>query len=124
MFKLNRSIKELIFLTDTFFSREDMKTVNQAFPHLANQIIRTGGHLVSDNRQDLIGEKYLTEQIRLVQEQQKKSSFLDKWGHLLYEGESEQSYQSYYQAHKLNMNDWQNVKPIKTTQFTINNNTK
>ena len=98
-----------------------MKTVNQAFPRLASQI-QNGGQLVSDNRQDLIGEKYLTEQIRLVQEQQKKTSFLDKWGHLLYEGESEQAYHSFYQAPQLNLNDWHNVKPIKTTQFTINNN--
>ena len=45
--------------------------------------------MVSDSQQDLIGERYLAEQIKRIQEQQKTSSILDKWGHLLYEGEGE-----------------------------------
>ncbi len=48
-----------------------------------------GSNLVSDSQQDLVGERYLAEQIRLIQEQQRQHSFLDKWGHLLYEGEKE-----------------------------------
>lgn len=67
-----------------------MNTVQQAFgSNLAEELIKTyeGSNLVSDSQQDLVGEKYLAEQIRLIQEQQKTTSFLDKWSHLLYEGE-------------------------------------
>jgi hypothetical protein len=46
---------------------------------------------VSDSQQDLIGEKYLAEQIKIIQEQQRTTSILDKWSHLLYEGEREYS---------------------------------
>jgi hypothetical protein len=58
---------------------------------LAQELIKTyeGSNLVSDSQQDLIGERYLAEQIKRIQEQQKTSSILDKWGHLLYEGEGE-----------------------------------
>lgn len=67
-----------------------MNTVQQAFgSNLANELIKTyeGSNLVSDSQQDLVGDKYLAEQIRMIQEQQKTTSILDKWGHLLYEGE-------------------------------------
>lgn len=64
--------------------------MQQAFgSSLADELIKTydGSHLVSDSQQDLIGERYLAEQIKLIEEQQKNSSVLNKWGHLLYEGD-------------------------------------
>lgn len=70
--------------------RNELNTVQQAFgSNLANELIKTyeGSNLVSDSQQDLVGDKYLAEQIRMIQEQQKTTSILDKWGHLLYEGE-------------------------------------
>lgn len=70
--------------------RNELSTVQQAFgSNLANELIKTyeGSNLVSDSQQDLVGDKYLAEQIRMIQEQQKTTSILDKWGHLLYEGE-------------------------------------
>jgi hypothetical protein len=66
--------------------------VHQAFGQsLAKELIKTydGSNLISDSQQDLIGERYLAEQIRLIQEQQRTTSILDKWSHLLYEGENE-----------------------------------
>ncbi len=69
-----------------------MSAVKQAFgDNLADELIKTydGSNLVSDSQQDLIGEKYLAEQIKLIQEQQRTSSILDKWSHLLYQGEQE-----------------------------------
>lgn len=73
------------------FSNE-LNAVQQAFgSNLAKELIKTydGSNLVSDSQQDLIGERYLAEQIRLIQEQQKTTSILDKWSHLLYEGEKD-----------------------------------
>jgi hypothetical protein len=67
-----------------------LNAVQQAFgSSLADELIKTydGSHLVSDSQQDLIGERYLAEQIKLIEEQQKNSSVLNKWGHLLYEGD-------------------------------------
>ena len=66
--------------------------MHQAFgQNLAKELIKTydGSNLISDSQQDLIGERYLAEQIRLIQEQQRTTSILDKWSHLLYEGENE-----------------------------------
>ena len=63
--------------------------MEQAFGNdLANELIESyaGSNLISDSQQDLIGEKYLAEQIKRIQEQQKTSSIMDKWSHLLYEG--------------------------------------
>ena len=74
------------------FKSNELNTVHQAFgSNLAQELIKTyeGSNLVSDSQQDLIGERYLAEQIRLIEEQQKKSSILDKWSHLLYEGEKD-----------------------------------
>lgn len=69
-----------------------MNTVQQAFgSNLAQELIQSydGSNLVADSQQDLVGERYLAEQIRLIQEQQRTTSVLDKWGHLLYEGEKD-----------------------------------
>lgn len=66
--------------------------MQQAFgSNLAAELIKSydGSNLVADSQQDLVGERYLAEQIRLIQEQQKTTSVLDKWSHLLYEGESD-----------------------------------
>lgn len=71
-------------------SEHELNAVQQAFgSSLADELIKTydGSHLVSDSQQDLIGERYLAEQIKLIEEQQKNSSVLNKWGHLLYEGD-------------------------------------
>jgi hypothetical protein len=70
----------------------ELSAVKQAFgDNLAEELIKTydGSNLVSDSQQDLIGEKYLAEQIKIIQEQQRTSSILDKWSHLLYQGEQE-----------------------------------
>lgn len=76
---------------DVKASDNELNAVHQAFGlNLAKELIKTydGSNLVSDSQQDLIGERYLAEQIRLIQEQQKTTSILDKWSHLLYEGEN------------------------------------
>lgn len=77
---------------DVKASENELNAVHQAFGlNLAKELIKTydGSNLVSDSQQDLIGERYLAEQIRLIQEQQKTTSILDKWSHLLYEGEND-----------------------------------
>ena len=82
--------------------RSELNAVHQAFgQNLAKELIKTydGSNLISDSQQDLIGERYLAEQIRLIQEQQKTTSILDKWSHLLYEGENE------YKEHKVSSNE-------------------
>jgi len=63
----------------------------------------------------LIGERYLAEQIKLIEQQQKDSSVLKKWSHLLYEGE------------KCN-NDGKNglttvAESVKTSQVSLTNPT-
>lgn len=71
-------------------SESELNAVQQAFgSSLASELIKTydGSNLVSDSQQDLIGERYLAEQIKLIEQQQKDSSVLKKWSHLLYEGE-------------------------------------
>ena len=45
--------------------------------------------MTADTQQDLIGDKYLTEQIKRINEENKKKSILDKWSHLLYEGDKD-----------------------------------
>lgn len=71
-------------------AESELHAVQRAFgSSLASELINTydGSHLVSDSQQDLIGERYLAEQIKLIEQQQKNSSVLNKWSHLLYEGE-------------------------------------
>jgi hypothetical protein len=68
--------------------------VQQAFgSNLAQELIKTydGSNLTADSQQDLVGDRYLAKQIEIIQHQQKTSSILDKWSHLLYEGEKEDS---------------------------------
>ncbi len=56
-----------------------------------------GSTLVADSQQDLIGDRYLAEQIRQINEENKSKSILDKWGHLLYQGEDEHNYMSAFE---------------------------
>lgn len=95
--------------------------VKTAFPNVAGQILNSyeGAQLVTDSKQDLVGEKYLAEQIRMVNEENKKKSILDKWSHLLYEGEDERTYQTsatttapYYSS--------STYTPVTTETFTLN----
>ena len=53
--------------------------------------------MVADSQQDLIGDKYLAEQIRQINEDNKNKSILDKWSHLLYQGEDEKNYTSAFE---------------------------
>lgn len=85
-----------------------MNTVQQAFgSNLAQELIQSydGSNLVADSQQDLVGERYLAEQIRLIQEQQRTTSVLDKWGHLLYEGEKDYVSASKSQIPPLNLEE-------------------
>jgi hypothetical protein len=80
----------MIIIIITTTKSTDLKNVKRAFgENLATELMETyeGSHLISDSQQDLIGETYLAEQIRLIEEEQKKTSILDRWGHLFYEGE-------------------------------------
>lgn len=91
-----------------------------AFPKFANKLLTSyeGSNIVSDSQQDLIGDRYLAEQIRQINEENRKKSILDKWSHLLYEGEDERSYISNYQPPVV---DYSNLQPIRSTTFTLNN---
>jgi hypothetical protein len=74
--------------------RNELHAVQQAFgSNLAQELIKTydGSNLTADSQQDLVGDRYLAKQIEIIQHQQKTSSILDKWSHLLYEGEKEES---------------------------------
>lgn len=71
--------------------RSDVHTVARAFPNYARQLLKPseGASMTADTKQDLIGDKYLTEQIKRINEENKKKSILDKWSHLLYEGDKD-----------------------------------
>ena len=68
-----------------------------------------GSTLHSDLNQDLIGDRYLAELIRKQNEDNKQKSILDKWGHLLYEGEDERTYLS---AAEMPIKDLTGLKPV------------
>ena len=77
-----------------FIDRNELNAVQQAFgSNLAQELIKTydGSNLTADSQQDLVGDRYLAKQIEIIQHQQKTSSILDKWSHLLYEGEKDDS---------------------------------
>ena len=97
-----------------------MQTVQAAFPKVAQKIFNSyeGSNIIADSQQDLIGDRYLAEQIRQINEENKKKSILDKWSHLLYEGEDEKSYISSYQPPAF---DSRHLQPIRSTTFTLNN---
>ncbi|RNA11994.1 hypothetical protein BpHYR1_022535 [Brachionus plicatilis] len=99
---------------------EELNTVQAAFPKVAKKLLTSyeGSNIVSDSQQDLIGDRYLAEQIRQINQENRKKSILDKWSHLLYEGEDERSYVSSYQPPVV---DYSNLQPIRSTTFTLNN---
>ncbi|CAF0784835.1 unnamed protein product [Brachionus calyciflorus] len=93
---------------DVKASENELNTVQQAFgSNLAQELIQSydGSNLVADSQQDLVGERYLAEQIRLIQEQQRTTSVLDKWSHLLYEGERDYQSASKTEIPPLNLNE-------------------
>lgn len=110
----------LLYLKYFLFFRNDLSVVEAAFPKVAKKLIRSqdGSNLVADSNQDLIGDRYLAEQIRRINEENKKKSILDKWSHLLYEGEDERTYVSSYQPPAYEAAPYQ---PVRSTTFTINN---
>ncbi len=65
-----------------------MENFKKAFPTHGEKIIETyeGSNIVSDNNQELIGEKYYSRQIEDIN-RKNKISFLEKWDHLLYQGD-------------------------------------
>jgi hypothetical protein len=76
-----------------------------------------GSNIVADNQQDLVGDRYLSEQIKRINEENKKKSILDKWGHLLYEGDKD------YTPSPVAMGytpTFQRVPAVKTNTFTLN----
>lgn len=101
--------------------KKDVDIVRSAFPKLANNLISSyeGSSIIADSAQDLIGDKYLEAQIRQINEQNKKTSILDKWGHLLYEGEDEETYRSATEVPVLDLNG---VQPTQSRTFSINSN--
>ncbi|CAF0784799.1 unnamed protein product [Brachionus calyciflorus] len=98
---------------------EEFQAVQTAFPNVAKKILNTydGSNIISDSQQDLVGDRYLAEQIRQINEENRKKSILDKWSHLLYEGEDEKTYVSSYQPPAF---DARYLQPIRSTTFTLN----
>lgn len=96
-----------------------MQTVHAAFPKVANTLFSSyeGSKIIADSQQDLIGDRYLAEQIRMINEENKKKSILDKWSHLLYEGEDEKTYVSQYQPAQL---ETRFLDPVRSQTFTLN----
>lgn len=68
--------------------KEDLDNFQRAFPAHEKKIINTyeGSNMTSDTNQELIGEKYYSKQIADIK-QKNKISFLEKWDHLLYQGD-------------------------------------
>jgi hypothetical protein len=64
--------------------------VQQAFgANLATELFETynGSSIVTDNKQDLVGAQYLAKQIQNIEEDQRRSSVIERYSYLLYEGE-------------------------------------
>lgn len=95
--------------------------VKTAFPNVAGQILNSydGAQLATDSKQDLVGERYLSEQIRIVNEENKKKSILDKWSHLLYEGEDEKTYKTAATITSP-INDYSTYTPVKSEVYNFN----
>ncbi len=78
---------------------------------------------MTDTQQDLVGDRYLSEQIRIINQENQKKSVLDKWSHLLYEGDKD------YGSNRVVMGNLGSVShaptPVNTTttsNFFLNNN--
>lgn len=102
-----------------------MNAVQQAFgSNLAQELIKTydGSNLTADSQQDLVGDRYLAKQIEIIQHQQKTSSILDKWSHLLYEGEKDESSDTTSRAaSSAAQNAAQNRQNIEATSLRVIN---
>jgi len=80
-------------------------------------------------QQDLIGERYLAEQIKLIEQQQKDNSVLKKWSHLLYEGEKCEvdgkigltTVVESVKTSQVNMNNPNNMSAAETQEIIIDN---
>jgi hypothetical protein len=80
-------------------TRGHLNALATAFPKVAGKILHSydGSTLIADSQQDLIGDKYLAEQIKQINEDNRNKSILDKWSHLLYKGEDEKNYTSAFE---------------------------
>jgi len=69
-------------------NKEDLDNFQRAFPSHGKKIIETyeGSNIQTDSNQELIGEQYYTKQIADIKHKN-KTSFLNKWDHLLYQGD-------------------------------------
>jgi hypothetical protein len=108
------------FLREFFNFRQDLQAIKQAFgTNLTSKLLETydGSQIVVDNQQDLIGERYIAEQIRAVNAS--KTSVIDRYAHLLYEGEKDDT------SHVPNPLEYSrsalNLKPIRQQSFVLNN---
>jgi hypothetical protein len=103
-----------------------LHNLRSAYPKIAKNIIESydGSRIVSDHNQDLVGELYLAEQIRQLEKEGKTTSILDKWSHLLYEGEDESRYKSAYESKGSDINSKVPERRVSIREFTINNITK
>jgi hypothetical protein len=98
----------------------DVQAVAHAFPNYAQSLIRNyeGSNIIADNQQDLVGDRYLSEQIKRINEENKKKSILDKWGHLLYEGDKDHKPSPAAMGYTPT---FQNVPAVRTNTFDLNN---
>lgn len=94
-----------------------MANFKKAFPHHGEKIIETyeGSNIMSDNNQELIGEKYYSKQIADIK-QKNKTSFLEKWDHLLYQGD--ENYQPSIATPLPHINF--KAQPTQSRTFSIN----
>lgn len=80
-----------------------------------------GSAVQADTQQDLIGEKYLSEQIKRIQET--KKSVIDRYAHLLYEGDANSSVNGSKPANDTSItysNSFTtNVQPIQQQEFSL-----
>lgn len=91
-----------------------------AFPNVADEILKTnydGSDLIADNTQDLVGEKYLEQQIKKVNEENRKKSILDSYNYMLYEGDHTRRLEN--KVYPIDERDLTQIKPIKTTYFKL-----
>ena len=95
-----------------------MNTLKQAFPNAAGKLLESydGSVITTDTNQELVGSKFLDEQIKQINEENKKKSILDKWSHLLYAGEKD------YRSAKdvIPELDLRNSRPTQSRTFSIN----
>lgn len=96
-----------------------MSLVRTAFPRVAEELLNPvydGANLVTDTKQDLLGEKYLAEQIKKVNEENKKKSILDSYNYMLYEGDKSKVEPT---PTPFSMDDLKYITPVQTTTFKL-----